>query len=160
MSRLGPARLDYPPNHIESDNRLTWFLGRLHRKFVKDVFYVHLRRERLAVARSYEQRLQKGMIIPAWMQGIHWRLDASVTPLDAALDYIDTVTANIEHFLRDKPAQMEFSLENARGDFPRFWQRIDAQGDLDAALREWNVAWNATARPEEQRRSRETDQGG
>ena len=29
---LGDAHFDYPDNHIESDNRLSWMLGRLDRK--------------------------------------------------------------------------------------------------------------------------------
>ncbi len=29
VNHVGPERLSYPSNHIEADNRLSWFLGRL-----------------------------------------------------------------------------------------------------------------------------------
>src|SRR5262245_39334592 len=59
---VGPDRLDYPPNHIEADNRLSWFLGRLERTYGNDAFYVHLKRQDAATARSFAQRYQYGII--------------------------------------------------------------------------------------------------
>jgi hypothetical protein len=140
---LGPARLAYPADHVESDNRLAWFLGRLDREFPSDVFYVHLRRDRLAVARSYAVRLQAGMIIPAYARGIYLGLPESAAPLDVALDYVDTVTANIELFLRDRSNSMTLAIESAKQDFPAFWQHIGAAGDLAGALAEFDTAYNA-----------------
>ena len=46
----------YPPNHIEIDNRLSWFLGRLDKIYGDDAFYVHLKRDDLKVAKSYQNR--------------------------------------------------------------------------------------------------------
>jgi hypothetical protein len=51
-SLLGAERLSYPSRHIEVDNRLAWLLGRLDETYGKDAFYVHLRRDRDATARS------------------------------------------------------------------------------------------------------------
>lgn len=145
IALLGAERLDYPPNHIESDNRLAFFLGRLDRRFPRDVFYVHLQRDRLAVANSYAARLDPGLVMSAWAHGIHLGLDADIAPIafDIALDYVDTVTANIEQFLADKPDQITVRLEAARQDFPRFWERIGARGDVAAALAEFDVHHNA-----------------
>jgi hypothetical protein len=147
IAMIGAERLNYPPEHIESDNRLSWFLGRLDRQYPGDVFYVHLQRERLAVARSYAARLDRGLIMSAWAHGIHLGLpdDIGAHALDIALDYVDTVTANIEHFLAGKPNSMAFHLESAKTDFPRFCERIGAQGNLAAAQAEFDVAHNASA---------------
>ena len=34
-------------------------------------------------------------------------------------------------------------ISNSRWDSPKFWKKIDAQGDLDAALKELSVRHNA-----------------
>ena len=46
---IGPERLDYPDQHIESDNRLAWYAGRLEKRYGDDAFYVHLKRDRQRV---------------------------------------------------------------------------------------------------------------
>jgi hypothetical protein len=40
---------------------------------------------------------------------------------------------------------MNFAMENASEDFQRFWQLIGAEGDLEAALQEWTVPYNASS---------------
>lgn len=52
----GDARLEYPDNHIEADNRLSWMLGSLDRKFGTDAFYLHLWRDPESVAQSFAKR--------------------------------------------------------------------------------------------------------
>ena len=42
ISLLGDQRLEYSQNHIEVDNRLSWFLGSLDKKYGDNAFYVHL----------------------------------------------------------------------------------------------------------------------
>ncbi|MFN4230727.1 hypothetical protein [Parvibaculum sp.] len=140
---LGEERLTYPPNHIEADNRLSWLLGRLENSFGKEAFYVHLQRDREAVARSYALRFDnKVSIVRAYKEGILMDTRARER-IPLCLDYVDTVTANISHFLRDKPNQMAFRLENAEQDWMSFWARIGAEGDSSAALLEWKVKHNA-----------------
>jgi len=39
---------------------------------------------------------------------------------------------------------MAVHLETVEQDFARFWQAIDAEGDLQAALAEWRVKYNAS----------------
>ena len=48
----GNQRLAYPRNHIEADNRLSWFLGKLDQEYGDNAVYVHLLRDRAATARS------------------------------------------------------------------------------------------------------------
>lgn len=144
IGALGDARVSYPQNHIESDNRLSWFLGRLERAFGDDAFYVHLMRDRMAVARSYSGRIQPDGIVRAYARGIYGNLPAETPLIKVCLDYYDTVNANIAAFLANKTKKMNFRLEEARSDFPILWSRIGAEGNLEAALREWNTAYNAT----------------
>lgn len=44
----------YPPRHIEVDNRLAWFLGYLQEHHGHEAYYVHLTRDRDAVALGAE----------------------------------------------------------------------------------------------------------
>jgi hypothetical protein len=140
---IGEQRLDYPPNHIEADNRLSWYLGRLEQKYGDGAFYLHLKRDREEVAMSYAKRREFG-IMKAYREGILLGGREQQTDLDLALDYVDTVEANIAHFLKDKSMTMELNLASAQADFSQFWQRIDAQGDLHRALAEWQVKYNAS----------------
>lgn len=168
--QLGDERLNYPDNHIEVDNRLAWFLGRLHQQF-PTACYVHLKRDPDQVARSYanrwvqsppsheagklaQVRMHLGLggaglrsrITTAYGYSIIVRHDPWPTGavLDVCRDYVDTVNANITEFLRDKP-HLPVRLEKSRHDFGEFWDWIDAVGDRDAALAEWSVAHDSGA---------------
>lgn len=143
---VGAARFDYPPRHIEVDNRLSWFLGRLDRTYGDRAFYVRLTRDADEVARSFARREGRG-IMGAYYQHVLMRaprLSADVTPLAFAQDYVETVTENIRHFLRDKTHQMEFRVEAAGHDLSDLWARIGAEGALDAAVGEWAIRYNAS----------------
>jgi predicted O-methyltransferase YrrM len=80
----------------------------------------------------------------AYRDGIALQVPESVTAWEVASDYYDTVTKNVEFFLRDKPNKMVFRLEEAQQDFPTFWHRIGAKGDLQSAMAEWSVSHNKT----------------
>lgn len=140
---IGGQRLAYPPDHIEADNRLSWFLGRLDLAYGDDAFYVHLRRDRDKSAGSFARRGQFG-IMKAYKEGILLGEEALWPARELATDYLETVEANIRLFLKDKSRKMDFALERAKSDFPRFWERIGAEGDLDRALREWEISYNAS----------------
>jgi len=143
--QLRDARLDYPVNHIEADNRLSWFLGRLDRKYGDAAAYVHLKRNQNGTARSYAKRFHPRGIMPAYRKGILLQqLPEGTTDYDVALDYCDTVNSNIELFLKDKSKKMEFNIENAKDDYRRFWEFIGATGDIDAALSEFDKKYNAS----------------
>jgi hypothetical protein len=142
----GPARLAYPPRHIEADNRLSWLLGRLDRSWGEQAAYVHLVRDPEATARSFAKRADRGILLAYRSQILMGapRRNPSAEPLDFCRDYVDTVTENIRAFLRGKPRTMLVRLEAAEEDFPRFWDWIGADGDLAAAGAEWRVRHNAS----------------
>ncbi|HMQ47805.1 MAG TPA: hypothetical protein PKA00_10095 [Saprospiraceae bacterium] len=138
---LGEERINFPDQHIEVDNRLSWFMGKLDEKYGKSAFYVHLLRDREATARSFMQRWEmKGSIIHAYAENI--LMGASGQGEDICRDYVDTVNANIRHFLKDKPQQMTIHLEQIRPGFELFWQKIGAIGNLQAALAEFDAKHN------------------
>jgi hypothetical protein len=144
-SEVGPARLAYPERHIEVDNRLSWFLGRLHRRFDDQrTFYVHLRRDLEATVESFMRRWGRGII-----KGYARRIVPASTqlhePRDICRDYVRTVNANIEQFLDGRENAMVFRLEDASEAFPEFWNEIGADGDLEAAMAEWAVRHNASS---------------
>jgi len=142
---IGAARLEYPGHHIEADNRLSWFLGRLETAYGDSATYVHLVRSELETARSLVKRYRRRKgIIWAYRQAILLRSAAGMDPLEVSLDYCRTVNSNIEAFLRDKTRQMRFSMENADTDFRAFWTLIGAEGNLQAALAEWDQQHNAS----------------
>jgi hypothetical protein len=145
-AEIGEERLDYPDNHIEADNRLSWFLGRLEEQYGDSAIYVHLYRKRTAVARSFANRYNKG-IIRAYKDAILMDSPENMNPVEVSEDYVKTVNANIRLFLKDKSRKMSFALENAKSDFRKFWNLVGAEGDLDAALKEWDKEYNATENP-------------
>lgn len=140
--RIGCKRIAYPEGHIEADNRLSWFLGRLDAAYGDDAFYVHLRRDRQATAVSYSKRWKRG-IIRAYREGILTGRGYSDRK-ELCRDYYDTVTSNIDLFLKDKPRKMTMRLETIGADFRTFWDAIGASGNLDAALDELAIKHNAT----------------
>ena len=140
---IGEQRLAYPENHIEADNRLSWILGRLNNVYGDRAFYVHLSREKNKTAESFAKRNEFG-IMKAYREGLLMQEQQNDTALELAQDYIETVEANIALFLKDKTHTIKFSLENAEMDFRKFWTDINAEGDLEAALTEWNTSYNAS----------------
>lgn len=139
----GRLRLRYPRGHIEVDNRLSWFLGRLESKYGNNAYYVHLFRnaEETAVSLNKRWHLHES-IMRAYADQIH--MARPKDPMAMCRDYIQTVTENIELFLRDKKNVSRISLETVRDLFPEFWTRIGAEGDLASAIKEWNTKHNAS----------------
>jgi len=132
--------LQYPDRHIEVDNRLAWFLGRLH-KMYPAAYYVHLLRNAEAVARSYAARgtSEPTKILHGYMFAV--KQGRRADPLAEAGEMVATVNANITHFLRDKQ-HMVVNIETAVHSFPVLWRRIRAEGDMDAALVELKKRYN------------------
>ncbi len=140
---LHHERLKYPENHIEADNRLSWFLGRLDEKYGDHAFYVHLKRNDADTARSFSKRYSHG-IINAYRKTILMNIFKDSDPMSICLDYCDTVNSNIEHFLKNKSKKLTIALENIDQGFKEFWNLIGAAGDIDAALSELKNNYNAT----------------
>lgn len=135
-------RLAYPPDHIEVDNRLSWYLGRLDAVYGARAAYVHLTRDPSEVAASYAAR-HKGRLAPSWMRYI---MGAEKETMEAEAermmaDMVEVITANIQLFLRDK-LWMPFRVEHHEEDWPRFWEWVGAEGNYRASLKAWNHRHN------------------
>lgn len=147
----GEARLAFPPGHIEVDNRLSWFLGRLDATWGDAAAYVHLTRDPEAVAQSFAARAGQG-ILRAYRRDILARSRAKAPDrpvLEDCRDYVATVTGNIRAFLKDKSHVLPMGLETLETDFETFLGWTSAEGDLAAARRTIRTRHNASegARP-------------
>ena len=131
-------------NHIEIDNRLSWFLGRLDDKYGNDAIYVHLIRNDKKVAASYARRFyyKRGMSIGYKYHLLRTKVRKNVSDLEICLDYSKTVNSNITSFLKDKSNVCVIHAENFKEDVSKFWNFIEAKGDLDLALKELDVKYN------------------
>jgi hypothetical protein len=142
---IGEARFDYPDSHIEADHRLSWFLGDLGNRF-PDAYFVHLRRDPVAVAASFAARAHspfRPSMYRAFAHGIVMAEEDWDDAHEVARFYVDVVTANIDQFLVGRRSETMW-LEEAESEFPGFLERIRADGDLAAATAEWQVRHNAT----------------
>ena len=143
LSETGALRFNYPANHIEADNRLSWLLGKLDKTYGNNAFYVHLKRNPEDTANSFSKRIDFG-ILKAYEQGILMHEKHLISAQDIARDYIETVESNIKLFLKNKSSKMDISLETIKTDFSEFWDKINAQGNLNDALDEWDTNYNAS----------------
>ena len=148
ISKLGAERLNFPDNHIEADNRIAWFLGRLDETYGNDAFYVHMTRNTEKTAQSYNIRWQHvGSIVKAYAQGIltvpHHKIKPSER-IEYSVDYCETIDANIKHFLKDKDKKCTIALESLEHDFLKFWNLIGAKGDQLKALDALNQRHNSS----------------
>ncbi len=141
---IGDEHFDYPENYIEADNRLSWFLGRLDIAYGDNAVYVHLLRNEHAVAQSFTRRYWNGIIKAYRGQGILRKVPDKTEPYEVALDYCHTVNSNVECFLKDKSKKMTINIEDIKTEFPKFWELIGAEGDLDAAIVEFDKMHNSS----------------
>jgi hypothetical protein len=151
-SLLGEDRFNYPQNHIEADNRLSWLLGRLDKTYGDNAIYVHLKRNDNDTARSYVRRFSGGIMRAYRRGGILMGLREENDPMAVALDYCHTVNSNIELFLKDKTRKMEINLESIDQDFTAFWKLIGAEGEISAALAEFSNRYHAAKVPQNNRK--------
>lgn len=146
-SHLGNSRFQYPAYHIESDNRLSWFLGKMENEFnSENTLFIHLIRNKEDTVKSYNRRWDKhNSIIKSFSEGILKIPLAKVKKADRLQicnDYYETVNANIRYFLHEKPHQMTIHFEEIQDAFVKFWTKIDAKGDLNSAINELKTKHN------------------
>ncbi len=146
LSRSIDGRFNYPDGHIEADNRLSWFLGSLDKAYGNEAYYVKLYRDKEATSNSFNRRWNlKTSIIYSFSEGILMTPVKKLTEDNkkAVCDlYYDTIYDNIDMFLKDKDHKMEIQLEEIKSGFKDFWEWIGAEGDLDAALKEFDTKHN------------------
>ena len=107
-------KFNYPDNHIEIDNRLALFLGRLEKNYKDEAIYVHLKRDPQKVANSCLNRYNTGI-----MRAYHKRIllfKPNASKFDICLDYVNTINSNIDAFLKDKSKVLEVNIENFEHD--------------------------------------------
>jgi hypothetical protein len=159
------GRLDYPDDHIEADNRLSWFVGTLVKRY-PDALFVSLTRDPEAVVGSYRHRFRDtwaplGRLRSDLVRAVRHRHRLSIVdgfahsivyrdaPLHGAeVDevlrlFVETVNDNVDLALEGRH-HLRLHLETLVDEFPAFWDRIGAEGDLAAALDELRVRHNAT----------------
>lgn len=152
-SVLGKARFSYPEDHIAVDYRLAWMLGRLDVAHGQKAFYVHLMRDPVATAASFARmaqiRREATSDLPEWLNTMgapvwaHMHVQAQkIFPLElVAEDMVRSINSDIKMFLKDKQ-WMPVRLEHIEEDFPEFWGKIGAEGNLDSAMIEWRAKHN------------------
>jgi hypothetical protein len=104
-------RLLYPEDHIEIDNRLSWFLGKLDEKYGDNAFYVHLRRNDLATAQSLAKRIGQKYrqgIMGAYEGDIVMRVLPEYEDLGICWGYVETVNTTTEMLPRQEIDKMRF----------------------------------------------------
>lgn len=141
---LANDRFNYPDNHIEADNRLSWLLGRLDEKYGDNAIYVHLKRNDDETARSLVRRYYFGMIKAYRRDGVLLGLPEESDSRAVALDYCHTVNSNIELFLKYKTKKIVVDIGNIENDFTSFFEYIGAKGNVKAALAEFNIKYNSS----------------
>jgi len=135
-------KMEYPDNHIEIDNRLGWFLGRLDKKYKDEPIFIYLKRDPEKVANSCLNRYNTGIMRAYHKRILLFKPDAS--KFDVCIDYVKTINSNIESFLKDKTKKMEVHVENFEHDFKDFWKLINAEGDLNESIKELNKKHNSS----------------
>lgn len=148
-NKIGSARFEYPDQHIEADNRLSWMLGELGRRFDDErTLYVHLRRDRDEVAESFRRRWDspnRAGIIRAFAHGIVTR--RSDWPDDEIIrvceHYVDVVTSNIDDFVRHR-RHTTIWLHQIEDAMPPLLSEIGATGDVERLMNELSVRHNAS----------------
>ena len=146
--KLGDDRFDFPRDHIEIDNRLTWHIGEIDSKFGDDAFYVYLKRNKSKVRDSFKKRFKKhDSIISTYSQSIKKTPPEELNKNERtqlAEDYIETVESNVDLLWKDKSNTLTIELENINEGFSDFWDRINAEGNLNQALAEFQKSYNAS----------------
>ncbi len=129
------GRLDYPDSHVESDNRLVWFLGSLDRLYDDaDTFYVYLHRDPERVARSYRERWHITVsVVRAFYHAFLMNRDKPdpERALQACRLFVATVEDNIRFFLRHRRNWAEVRVESLEQDFFAFMQQAGLTGDRE-----------------------------
>ena len=147
--KIGPTRFEYPDQHIESDNRLSWMLGSLDHKYGDQSIYVHLWRDKHEVATSYAKRYSS-----TWIAGImhgfgHGILMRGSTYSEEeiyslASMYVDVVENNIKQFLKDKSKVVEISMHDPYKGIDELWELANFKGNKSLCYAEWSTKHNSS----------------
>jgi len=107
---LGADRIAYADNHIECDNRLTWFLPRLTKRYGDSSVLVIVERARQKTAASYNRRWERINIMKAYSQGILMR-GLHDNTYEVCEDYVENVYEQLEFFSHSWKHVVHLQLE-------------------------------------------------
>lgn len=140
---IGPERLKYPSQHIEVDSRLLWFLTSLKNVYSENTKFAYLRRDPIEVASSYSERWNNPVsIVRAFGEGILMRPNLQNNErLQVCLQYASLADEIILDFIR-KNDGIVVELQNITIDFPRFFDWISAEGNLEHCMSEFQIKYN------------------
>jgi hypothetical protein len=132
--------------HIEVDDRLSWLLPVLERLHGDDAYYVHLWRDPRKVIRSYARpgRIYlQGSLFGTFYHGILGtpaeKRKVSREDRERAGELcVEVINQNIEAFLEGKSHKIFIDIDQPRESFLNFLREIGAEGDLDAAVAEFD----------------------
>jgi hypothetical protein len=84
-------------------------------------------------------------MIEAYAYGILGRVGPwqKAQRIEVCRAYVETVNRNIEQFLDGRDG-LSVQLESAGRDFPLVWNRLQAEGDIAAAVAEFGNVYNAS----------------
>lgn len=71
--------------------------------------------------------------------------DKTTTDIAVALDLVETVETNIEHFLKGRPLTV-LNIRTVDEDLPKFFAAIEADVDINEALSEFHKKRNSSTR--------------
>lgn len=145
--KTGTDRFAYPDMHIESDARLLFFAHELAERYVsEETHWVVMRRPVDEVVTSYARRRAKTGIVHAFGFGILGMRDIKGDEeWDAvARTFVSTAYSIIDAFVESRDNVHNFRLGHAKEDFSGLWRTLGAGSGLDNALREWDIAHNAS----------------
>jgi len=145
VGKMSCARVEYPENHIEIDNRLVWFLPLLEEKYGDNAIYVYLKRDKDLIARSYEERWYLTIsIVKAYGYGILMFPRIKKKERYAVCrDYVELSDKLIESFLARQKKVVDVDLGKIKnGEFQKFWNFAGVKGDFELAMKEWDKSHN------------------
>ncbi|MCK4746434.1 MAG: hypothetical protein KAT15_05340 [Bacteroidales bacterium] len=136
--------------HIEVDDRLSWLLPVMERLHGDDAYYVHLWRDPAKVVRSYARpgRLHlQGSLLSTFYHGIlgtpaEKRKVRAADAEKAGAICVEVINKNIENFLEDKSNRIFIDIDDPKEPYRHFLQEIGAEGDLEAALTEFEAIYD------------------
>lgn len=140
------SRWVYPPDHIEVDPHIAWTLGSILQRY-PDAYYVHLQRRREEVVESWFRRGIKphsgaAPLMDVIFQTVSRRRRTDQYRESLGLLY-DVVNNNITQALHPVRST-HIWLHDLREGFAKFWDDIQAEGELALALEQLGRRWNAS----------------
>lgn len=138
------GRLEYPDNHIEVDNRLTFMITELYCLY-PDALYVHLKSDIENVAESYRKRIShRNSLIVGWIRNIMC-MQPKLSDYESSKFMVESIRNIIDTSLNGISANhFTFYLETWRIAFPIFVKSINASTNISKSLSEFEKGWNAS----------------